>query len=147
MTCFLFVCASSIFSFGQELDYNLQDDFIAGGYDVVAYFSDEAVEGKKEFLLDYDGASFLFSSQKNLDTFKSDPSRYMPQYGGWCAYAMSVNAEKVTINPKTFEIRGGKLFLFYNAFFNNTLTSWKKEGPEQLKLKADQNWEKLKFKL
>ena len=69
---------------------------------------------------------------------------YVPQYGGWCAYALGAKAKKVSIDPETYEIRDGKLYLFYNAFFNNTLESWLEEGPKELQKKADKNWEKLK---
>ena len=69
----------------------------------------------------------------------------MPQYGGWCAYAMADKGEKVSINPKTFEIRDGKLYLFYNSWGTNTLDLWKKENVKGLQKKADQNWELIKF--
>jgi len=56
-----------------------------------------------------------------------NPAGYEPQYGGWCAYAMGANGEKVEIDPGTFKIVDGKLNLYYNAFFNNTLKSWNKD--------------------
>ena len=55
---------------------------------------------------------------------------------------MGANGEKVEINPETFKITDGKLYVFYNAFFNNTLKSWNKEEPS-LKKKADSNWKKF----
>lgn len=137
--------AASLLVFAQSIDYNLQDDYIAEGYDVVSYFNNKAVEGKKEFRYSTGGASYLFSSQVNLDAFKKNPSKYAPQYGGWCAYAMGAKGEKVTVDPETFEIRDGKLYLFYNAFFTNTLKDWLEE-PEALRKKADVNWEKVKYK-
>ena len=71
--------------------------------------------------------------------FLKNPSKYEPQYGGWCAYAMGSAGEKVEINPETFKIIDGKLYLFYNAYFNNTLKSWNKEETK-LKSQADTNW-------
>lgn len=135
----------SVFSFAQKTDYNRQDGFAAAGYDVVAYFDQQAKEGKAEFQTSFDGVNYKFSNSNNLKEFQANPQAYIPQYGGWCAYAMAVNNSKVTINPKTFEIRDGKLYLFYNAYFTNTLKSWRSEGPEKLREKADQNWLKLKF--
>lgn len=54
------------------------------------------------------------------------------------------NGKKVSINPKTFEIRDGKLYLFFNSWGTNTLELWQKEGPEKLQQKADENWKKIK---
>ena len=113
------------------------------GYDVVAYFKEKkAVEGKSTFTVVDDGIKYRFSSQANKDLFLQSPATYKPQYGGWCAYAMGAKAEKVEIDPETFKIVDGKLYLFYNKFFNNTLDTWNKnEAP--LKTAADKNWTKI----
>ena len=134
-------------SHSQQVDYNLQKGYIAEGFDLVSYFNNKnPVKGKTEYSLQYDGITFLFANEENLKLFQSDPQKYLPQYGGWCAYAMGTKGEKVSVDPKTYEIRDGKLYLFYNAYFNNTLDSWKKEGPEKLRSQADNNWGKIKFK-
>jgi YHS domain-containing protein len=143
---FIFLISFSTVLFSQQIDYNEQKKFVASGYDVVAYFSKSAVNGSTNYRVTYDRAKYRFSSQKNLDAFKANPKKYIPEYGGWCAYAMADKAEKVSINPKTFEIRNGKLYLFYNALFNNTYESWLEEMPIELIKKADVNWSKIKFK-
>ena len=113
------------------------------GYDPVAYFKQaKAVEGKEAFSAKIDGAVYLFSSAQNAALFKADPVKYQPQYGGWCAYAMGATGEKVDIDPETFKLIDGKLYLFYNHFFNNTLKSWNKDEAN-LKQKADANWQKF----
>ena len=127
----------------QTTDYNTKKGYAAEGYDVVAYFDNKAQEGLKEFSTEHDGVKYKFSSQANLDKFEGNPSKYTPQYGGYCAYAVAVSGKKVSVNPETFEIRDGKLFLFYNAGKTNTLELWLKEAPEQLKVKADKNWKKI----
>ena len=132
--------------FSQQIDYNEQKNYIASGYDVVAYFSKKVTKGDAKFEYKYDDANYRFSSKQNLDKFKANPKMFVPQYGGWCAYAMADKGEKVTINPKTFEIRNGKLYLFYNAYFNNTLESWLGEIPTELIKKADASWTIIKFK-
>ena len=129
--------------FSQKIDYNLDGGYLAEGYDLVAYFDQSPTKGSKQFVYTDESVKLKFSSQKNLDAFKSDPKKYLPQYGGWCAYAMAKN-KKVSIDPQTYEIRDGKLYLFYNSFFNNTLESWTEEGPEKLKKLANSNWQKLK---
>lgn len=142
----LLTVAMSSTAFTQNIDYNIQSGYVASGYDVTEYFNHQAVKGNKKFSYTYEGASYLFSNESNLNQFKESPSKYIPQYGGWCAYAMGKNNDKVNINPKTFEIRNGKLYLFYNAYFTNTLKGWKKENPEALRTKADANWKDLKYK-
>lgn len=130
----------------KVIDHNIDGGFAAHGYDVVAYFSGKVVKGKSDLILRYKGARYKFSTKANYDKFKVNASAYAPQYGGWCAYAMADRGEKVDINPYTYEIRGGKLYLFYNAWGNNTFKSWKKEGPSKLVKKADANWAKIKYK-
>ncbi len=123
--------------------YNLENKVAIQGYDPVAYFSQaKAVKGQKELSASYQGVTYKFSSNKNKIAFFKNPSKYEPQYGGWCAYAMGSSGEKVEINPQTFKITDGKLYLFYNAYFNNTLTKWNKDE-KNLKSKADNNWKKF----
>ena len=140
---------STAVSFSQDATvvrkkhFNLSKSGLAiDGYDPVAYFkNNKAIEGKKEFAINHQGAVYYFSSAENKDVFIKNPSAYEPQYGGWCAYAMGKNGEKVNVDPETFKIVNGKLYLFYNRFFNNTLTSWNKDETN-LKTKADLNWQK-----
>lgn len=132
------------FSFAQQIDYNTKKGFVANGYDVVAYFNNEAVDGNKKFKTTFDNVYYKFVSQENLNVFKVNPKMYIPQYGGYCAYAIAVKGKKVSINPDTFEIREGKLYLFYNAWGTNTLDLWLKENVKGLREKADKNWEGLK---
>lgn len=128
----------------QSIDYNLKKGYVAEGYDVVAYFNNEALEGDKKFTAIYDDVKYKFSSQKNLDTFLKNPEEYIPQYGGYCAYAIAEKSKKVGVNPETFEIRDGKLYLFYNSWGTNTLELWKKNILKGYVKKADLNWEAIK---
>lgn len=132
-------------TWAQTIDYNIQKGFVAEGYDVVSYFDNKAEKGLKEFATTYDGAKFKFSSEKNLNTFLSHPEKYVPQYGGYCAYAIALKNKKVKIDPETFEIRDGKLYLFYNAWGTNTLELWLKNNVKGLQEKGDKNWEAMNF--
>ena len=85
------------------------------------------------------GIIAIILASKGKALYLENPEKYLPQYGGWCAYAMGEKAEKVTIDPETFIITDGKLYLFYNSYFNDTSEKWNKE-PEVLKVKADKNW-------
>ena len=122
---------------------NLTNGVAIDGYDPVAYFTQgKAVKGNKQFVVYANGVTYYCSSSQNKALFEKDYSKYEPQYGGWCAYAMGSYGEKVEVDPETFKIVNGKLYLFYNAYFNNTLTSWNKDE-YILKLKADENWKKF----
>ena len=92
-----------------------------------------------KFAAKAEGAIYYFSSAANKDLFIKDYKKYEPQYGGWCAYAMGATNEKVEIDPETFKILNGKLYLFYHSFTNNTLTKWNK-NESVLKNNADKNW-------
>lgn len=125
-------------------DHNTKNSFAAEGYDVVSYFDNKVEKGNSDFQTKYEGIDYRFSNKQNLEKFKLKPENYVPQYGGWCAYAMGLNGEKVSINPNTFEIREGKLYLFYNKLGTNTFDLWIKEDPIKLKKAADINWSKSK---
>jgi YHS domain-containing protein len=122
---------------------NLEGGIALSGYDPVCYFAQgKALKGSKEFSYFYEGITYRFSSGQNRDDFRQMPARYIPQYGGWCAYAMGHDGTKVEVDPETFKIINGKLYLFYNKFFNNTLKSWNHDETK-LKTQADANWQKI----
>jgi YHS domain-containing protein len=128
----------------RKRQFNLNDESIAiKGYDPVAYFKmNAAVRGAKELAVYHQGVVYYFSSGENKDEFKKNPSKYEPEYGGWCAYAMGAKGDKVNVDPETFKIVNGKLLLFYNRNFNNTLKSWNKDETN-LKAKADVSWKNI----
>ena len=134
-------------AFSQDLNrqkqFNLDNGVAVKGYDAVAYFTqNKAVKGKSEFAVIHQGIKYLFATNTNKEEFKNNPTKYEPQYGEWCAFAMGDTGEKVDFDPDTFKILNGKLYLFYNRFFNNTLLKWNK-NETNLKAKADVNWEKF----
>ena len=147
----IFVIAIALFgatTFAQSAatrikEFNLENKVAIQGYDPVAYFKqNKAVKGKKEIAATYEGVTYYFATQVDKEIFLKLPSSYEPQYGGWCSYAMGAKGEKVEIDPETFKIVDGKLNLFYNAYFNNTLKSWNKDEIN-LRKKADTNWKKF----
>lgn len=147
MKTFILAIIATVFTIGAQAqtalrvkEFNLEKGMAIQGYDPVAYFTqNKAVKGNKLFAATVEGATYNFSSASNKDLFVKDPKKYEPQYGGWCAYAMGANNEKVEIDPETFKIVGGKLYLFYHSWVNNTLTKWNKDEGI-LKPKADANW-------
>ncbi len=142
LTCLLTVSGITLTAQSalRSKHFNLSKTVAIEGYDPVAYFTTgKAVKGDKAMAASYDGVVYYFSSIANKNLFVRNPKEYEPQYGGWCAYAMGASGEKVSVDPETFKILNGKLYLFYHSFFNNTLTKWNKDE-SNLKAKADINW-------
>lgn len=126
--------------------FNLDEDNLAiKGYDPVSYFTEDGpLQGQKNLTHEYNGATYHFASEANLETFKADPTKYEPAYGGWCAYAMG-KGYTADINPKTYKIVDGKLLLFYNKLFVNTLPKWNKDEVTLFPA-AERNWADKSFK-
>ncbi len=127
----------------RKKQFNLEKSVAIQGYDPVTYFTvGKAIKGDKKFAASADGIVYNFSSETNKNLFLKDYSKYEPQYGGWCAYAMGATNEKVEIDPETFKIINSKLYLFYHSWTNNTLNKWNKDETN-LKGKADKNWQTI----
>lgn len=127
----------------RQKNFNLEKGVALSGYDPVSYFKGAPLKGRNDLSYTYEGIIYRFATAQNLAAFKQNPAGYEPQYGGWCAYAMGNSGEKVEVDPETYKMINGKLYLFYNKFFNNTLKSWNKDE-SGLKRKADLNWMKYK---
>ena len=107
-----------------------------GGYDAVAYFKENRpVQGKAEFSTQYKGATWQFSSADNLAAFKANPTAYAPQYGGYCAWAVS-QGYTASGDPLVWNIVKGRLFLNYDKSVQAT---WSKDIPGHI-ASADKNW-------
>jgi YHS domain-containing protein len=120
--------------------YNLEKSLAIGGYDPVSYFEGKPVEGNGDLFLVYKGIKYQFASATSLNKFKADPDKFEPAYGGWCAYAMGATGDRVKIDPETYKIVDGRLYLFYNFWGNNTLLDWN-EHESKLKAAADLAWQ------
>jgi YHS domain-containing protein len=109
------------------------------GYDAVAYFTDQkAIEGSPRFTFEWNGATFRFASAANRDRFAASPEAYAPQFGGYCAWAVSRNYT-ADIDPNAFDIVNGKLYLNYSRMVQ---LRWKVDRSGNIR-KAAQNWPKL----
>ncbi len=127
----------------RSAQFNIEKGLALKGYDPVAYYTqNKAIKGKKELAVVAEGVAYYFSTAENKELFRKDYKKYEPQYGGWCAYAMGATGEKVEIDPETFKIVNGKLYLFYHSWTNNTITKWNKDEPDLMK-KADASWNKF----
>jgi len=109
---------------------------ILDGYDAVAFFTDsKPVKGDPQFKFQYDDATYYFSSQEHLNLFKSNPEKYKPQFGAWCAYAVSLG-KTAPIDVNTFSIVGGRLLIQHNQ---RAVNAWNKDVTGNLQ-KADKYW-------
>ncbi|OYQ47393.1 YHS domain-containing (seleno)protein [Flavobacterium aurantiibacter] len=109
------------------------------GHDPVAYFTmNKAVRGSKQLQAKFEDATYYFATIDNKRLFEENPRKYIPQYGGYCAYGMS-NGYKAPIEPEAFTIVDGKLYLNYNL---EVRKEWQKERDERIK-RADANWNKM----
>jgi YHS domain-containing protein len=106
------------------------------GYDPVAYFTENAaVKGDPQFTATFEGATYRFASKENQSRFESSPAKYAPQFGGFCAWAVS-QGYTASIDPKAFQIVDGRLLLQYST---GVREDFSKDALGNLK-KADANW-------
>jgi YHS domain-containing protein len=106
------------------------------GYDPVAFFTDgKPVKGKPEFLARHNGALYYFASKEHRDTFKADPAKYEPVFGGYCAFGVSKN-KLVEVDVNAFQIVDGRLLLQYSKGVRDTFN---KDAKGNL-AKANANW-------
>ena len=126
----------------QQSEVFIKDGNAIQGYDPVAYFKEsKPVKGNAQFNFKWNDANWIFSSQQNLDSFKLNPEKFAPQYGGYCAYGMS-DGHKAPTNPEAWTIVDGKLYLNYNS---KVKVYWNKELAKRIE-DADKNWPVLKNK-
>lgn len=111
------------------------------GYDVVSYFKGTPVQGNKKFASEHRGVTFYFANQANVDAFDTNPENYIPAYGGWCATAMGMMNQKLDVNPTSFLIQNGQLFLFSTSM-GPAKDQWVANLPG-VKQNADANWAKI----
>ncbi|ESA38287.1 yhs domain-containing protein [Leptolyngbya sp. Heron Island J] len=113
-----------------------EDGIAIRGADPVAYFTvGEYTPGSDEFTYDWEGTTWQFASAENRDLFAANPEDYAPQYGGFCAYAVS-QGTTASIEPTSWKIVDGKLYLNYDARIQER---WSKDIPGHI-AQADQNW-------
>ncbi len=109
------------------------------GYDPVAYFErSEAVEGDQSFSHEWNGAVWRFASAANKELFVADPEEYAPQYGGYCAYAVS-KGSTASIDPEVWTVHEGKLYLNYSKSVGK---KWLQDVPGRIAA-GDKHWPKI----
>lgn len=131
----------------SKLTFVGEENVALAGYDVVNYFTDNAAKkGSSEYAMKHDGATYYFTSDEHKNMFSADPDKFLPAYGGYCAFAMGMKNATVPSNPGTFKILDGQLYVFFNDLYEgekfNTLGPW--NGDEaNIKEMADNNWKAM----
>ncbi|WP_158849418.1 YHS domain-containing (seleno)protein [Algibacter sp. L1A34] len=122
---------------------NLKDGTAAQGYDVVSFFNGSPKKGNAAYTSTYNNAKYLFASLEDKEKFEKAPESYTPEYGGFCAIAMSED-KQLDPNPKSWEVRDGKLYFFTRMFFGiiDAKRQWVKK-PKELRDLADTAWAKM----
>jgi YHS domain-containing protein len=110
------------------------------GYDPVAYMTDgKPTPGDPSITVTHDGATYRFASAANRDAFIGDPARYLPAYGGFCAYGVA-QGYKVKIDPEAWTVVGGRLYLNYDKAVRS---QWLEDTAGYI-AKAESNWPGIK---
>jgi len=143
----LLVLAAAGFAVPAAAGGAVNSSFLGGvaieGTDPVAYFTEgRPASGLSDFEHEWMGATWRFVSAENRDRFAADPERFAPQYGGYCAWAVS-QGYTAKIDPEAWKIVDGKLYLNYSK---DVQTQWSADVPGNI-TKGDANWPKLRADL
>lgn len=140
-----FLLFGLVLTHAQSHSYSTDDSMIAlDGYSTVSYMDNGKAEmGKKAYKASYDGLTYYFTDHKQLKKFQNNPKKYKPQYGGWCAFAVSLGG-KYRPNPKSFRVVNGKLYMFTVNLEGDFVQVWEKEGKAKHIAQANKNWQTMK---
>lgn len=130
---------------------NVSDGGLAlEGYDPVSYFDRLPARGRPGLAATFDGVVYHFASSENQERFRADPERYVPRYGGWCAFGMGMDEaeigfpqERYPVDPESFEIVDGELYLFYRSAAFDARARWL-EDRDRIRERADRAWTRLR---
>jgi YHS domain-containing protein len=135
-SAFLPLAAPEAFAEKPAVHAALFSRVAVGGFDPVAYFTEgRAVRGDAQHRLQHQGYEYRFASAENLARFRANPSAYLPQYGGYCAWAVA-HGYTAPGNPNNWRIVNGRLYLNYNSEIQRR---WEQDIPRMVS-RADANW-------
>lgn len=129
-------------SWAQKSEVFIYSGKAIKGYDPVGYFKwNKPVKGSDQFVYSWKSTNWYFASHQNREEFRTNPEKYAPQYGGYCAYGLS-EGYKASIDPDAWTIDNGKLYLNYSLKIRDT---WNKDRQRRIEI-ADKNWPAVKGK-
>jgi len=139
LTALLWLTAAGTASAVDPVNKSFLGGVAIKGYDPVAYFEQgKPVEGNNQIELEWMDAKWRFANAENRDKFKANPEKYAPQYGGYCAYAVSLGTT-ADIDPEAWSVVDGKLYLNKSKSIQKT---WSQDIPGHIK-SADENWPRI----
>ncbi len=140
------ILITSAVGYSQDLkaSHNIDDSKIAlQGYSPVSYLDlGLAQKGLKQFKSTHNGLSYYFTSKEQQQKFEANPTKYLPEYGGYCAFGIAVGA-KFRVDPNKFIVKDGKYYLFLYDLEVDAQQLWLDGKHDELVDKADKNWRKL----
>lgn len=136
-TALWLACGSAVAAGGRDI-YTDDSGVAASGYDVVAYFDRGPVRGLPAFQAEYRGAVWYFANKGNQDMFRMSPAKFIPAYGGFCAYGVS-RGYLVKTDPQAWSTHKGRLYLNFDVI---TRKHWLRDRENYIAL-ADKNWPRL----
>lgn len=144
---FFFAVGIQLAQAQSEHYYTNENMVVLDGYDVVNYFTNyEAAMGSKSHATTHNGVVYYFTSAEHKAMFTANPEKYMPAYGGFCAWGVSEKKSKFPVDPKTFKIHNGNLYFFFNSHYDgepmNTMIPWNGDEAKMIS-KADKNWKSM----
>ena len=126
--------------------YNLMGESVGvSGYDPVSYFPEGGGKPEKGLIsisVQRDGVTYRFASEEHRALFEKNAEKYLPAYGGWCAWAVAELGKRVDVDPESFEMRDGKLYLFFRDKKLDTRALWR-EKPGEFLVKSETKWPEL----
>ncbi len=143
----LFSFSTTAYAF-EPVSAGYRDDTAIDGHDTVAYYSPEVIDthreikGRKQYVVEWNNARWLFASQASADKFKSDPEKYVPQYNGFCSNALAQDEGLIRTDGTVWEFFGDQLHMFYAE---RGRQRWLNGDWKSYKAIADEAWEKLRM--
>jgi len=135
-----------LLSFGVSADHKIfktGQGVVIYGIDAVAYFTmEKAIPGSKDISVEWQGDTWRFVNEENKSLFLADPGKYVPQYGGYCANAVTLGRRHTETDPGAWKIVDGKLYLFKDK---SNMSGW--DASSSKSVRANKKWEKAKADL
>lgn len=134
----LFFSITQAFADSPAIYTSWKNNLAVSGYDPISFFSGKPNEGKPEYSYEFQGAEWRFSTRGNLELFKTNPEAFLPQYGGYCAWAIA-KGKLAKGSPKHWTVEDGKLYINFNARIKRR---WEKNIAGFIE-QADLEWPKI----
>lgn len=135
LTTLIIFCGSALADFAKNLT---EQGVAVAGYDVTSYFEDKPTPGNKAYAHKHEGANYWFSSRSSMEKFIENPEKYVPEYGGYCAYGVRVG-KKFDIEPTAYRVVDNRLYVLLNLA---TRELWEQDREKNIEI-GNQLWSKI----